>query len=74
MTDKPDRITVQDAVDAGFCITGLREWFKARAADLPSGMDLMEFARNGASVEDARALNDGQLNRILAAKEARRGK
>lgn len=73
MTDNTDRITVQDAVDAGFCVTGLREWFKARAADLPPGMTLWEFVRNGASIEDAKALNDGQLNRIIAAKEARRG-
>lgn len=62
-----DTITVKDALDAGYCVKGQREWFKAR------GLSFRDFARDGISVEYIRSLNDAMGNDIIRRMEAEHG-
>lgn len=69
-----DVITVDDALRAGACPKGIRRWFTARAkaGELPEGMTMRRFLREGMSVEMARSFNDGFINRVLDLREKRR--
>ena len=68
-----DRLTVDDIIRAGGCAVGIRRWFTARGDDLPAGLNLRGFLRDGIDVEMARALNDALVNRALELKETPRG-
>lgn len=69
-----DRFTVDDLARVGACPAGIRRWFTARADNLPDGLDFRSFIREGMSLETARSLNDGIVDRALAAKEAANGR
>jgi len=72
MTD--DRFTLDDVIRAGGCATGVRAWFTARAGDLPEGVTLRTFLREGMSLDEALSCHDGFIERALRIKEARHGR
>lgn len=59
------RVYPADAVRAGNCMTGSREWAKAH------GLDFRTFMREGLPVEDLRALECPLADRACDAAEAR---
>ena len=69
-----DRFTVDDVIRAGGCPMGIRRWFASHEGDLPAGLTLKSFLREGMSIETARGLRDGFVNRALALKEADNGR
>lgn len=68
-----ERVTLDDVMAAGGCAWGIRAWFSANRGRLPDGWDMKTFLEQGVDIDQARAVNDGVLNRIIAIKEARRG-
>lgn len=70
--DEKDRLTPQDLVDAGVCGSGIRKWFSQRGDDLPPGITFRSFMKHGMTLEEARSLNDGVVNHVLAMKERSR--
>lgn len=70
MPSSKERFTLQDLAAAGICATGIRRWFAQRGANLPEGVSFRSFMEHGMSVEEARSLNDGVVDRVLAIKGA----
>lgn len=70
-----DIITVDDVVAVGACAWGIRRWFTERARDgsLPAGVTFRSFMKHGMTLDEARSINDGIMNRAVAAKVASRG-
>lgn len=66
-----DRFTVDDLVRIGVCAKGIRRWFSSRGDDLPEGVNFRDFMREGMTIEQARALKDGVVDRALSVKGAR---
>lgn len=62
---------MDDLVRIGVCAAGIRRWFNSRGDDLPEGVSFRSFMREGMTIEQARALKDGVVNRALSVKEAR---
>lgn len=62
MTEK--RLTMTDVRAAGYCSRGIRAWFAAH------GYDFQKFLREGASVDELRAMQDGDVQQVL---DRRRG-
>ena len=58
-----DRLTIDDCTRAGYCASGVRRWCHSR------GIDLKTFLSDGLPIDEARALNDGLVDRALALKE-----
>ena len=63
-----ERLTVDDCTRAGFCPSGIRRWCHA------NGVDLKGFLKNGMPIEQAKAMNDGLVNRALDMKEKASGR
>jgi len=68
------RFTVDDVMKAGGCPSGIRRWFTARGDDLPEGVTLRSFMREGMTLEQAKSCNDAFIERALILKEARHGR
>lgn len=62
-----DRITVTDFRNVGLCVSGQRTFAKQR------GIDFRAFIENGMTIEEARALNPGATEKILARRERQSG-
>lgn len=73
MSEQEPRLTVQDLVDVGACAWGIRKWFTDREGSLPPGVDFRSFMRHGMTLDEARQINDGIMNRAVE-KVANRGK
>ena len=69
-----DRFTVDDVIRAGGCPSGIRRWFTSRGDDLPKGVALRSFLRDGMSLEQAHACRDAFIERALTIKEANHGR
>lgn len=69
----PDHFTVDDVIRAGGCPAGIRRWFTARGSDLPEGVTLRRFIREGMTLEQAHACRDAFIERALTLKETRHG-
>lgn len=54
------RITITDIRRAGHCAAGARTWFEAHE------IDFRDFLKNGISVEQLKALNDGFAEQVIA--------
>lgn len=70
----PERFTVDDVIRAGGCGPGIRRWFTSRKGDLPEGVTLSSFIREGMTIEQARACRDAFIDRALIIKEDRHGR
>ncbi|MDW7746593.1 hypothetical protein [Halomonas sp.] len=68
------RFTVDDVIRAGGCPAGIRRWFTARGDDLPPGVTLRSFLREGMSVDEARTCRDAFIERALRLKETADGR
>lgn len=74
MTDStPDRLTIDDIIRAGGCARGVRTWFNSRGGTV-AGINLKTFLAEGIPIEEARALNDGLVNRAISLKERDHGR
>ena len=73
LSDDDDRLTIDDIISAGGCAWGARAWFKSMGGTV-AGLDLKTFLNEGISIADARALNDGLVNRAIELKERRNGR
>jgi len=62
-----DRITVTDFRNVGLCVSGQRSFARER------GIDFRDFIDNGMAIEQARELNPGATEKILARRERQRG-
>lgn len=69
-----ERFTVDDVIRAGGCPAGIRRWFTLRGDELPAGVELRSFLREGITLDQARACRDGFVDRALRVKEARHGR
>jgi hypothetical protein len=58
----PDRITIQDIRDAGYCASGARRWFSEQ------GLDFRDFMQNGILIADFLATNDGMAALVVTRK------
>lgn len=65
MTD--GRVTLRDVLDAGYCASGAREWFRA------NGLDFRTFVREGISREDFLATGCHLAQDIVKKKDAKNG-
>lgn len=63
----PLKVTFGDALRAGYCAKGQRQWFESR------GLNYLEFVREGIEVEVLRKLQDGFADPLIRQAEARRG-
>lgn len=64
------RLTVQDCLAAGYCVSGQRRFFAQH------GIDYRAFVRDGIAVEDLAHIEDADLARAIgeaAKREARHG-
>lgn len=59
------RITLDDVVKAGHCVSGAKAWFVGH------GFDWRDVVRNGVSEADLLATGDGLAERVIAATKAR---
>lgn len=69
-----ERLTVDDAIRAGGCPAGIRRWFTANEGNLPEGVTLKGFLREGVPLEVARTIDDAFVQRAIALKEAGNGR
>jgi hypothetical protein len=60
--DAPDGliITITDIRRAGFCPSGIREWFEGK------GFDFRDVLKNGISATRLLATGDGRAERVVA--------
>ncbi len=59
-----EHITITDCRRAGHCSRGIKNWFDER------GLDFKKFLREGISVDEFLATNDGYANEIVRRKRA----
>lgn len=69
-----ERLTVDDAIRAGGCPSGIRRWFTAQEGNLPEGLTLRSFLREGVALDVARTIDDAFVQRAIALKEADNGR
>lgn len=60
-----NRITIEDARRAGYCVRGLKYWCVER------GIDFKSFVKNGIDVDEIEGFKDAHIQRILAMKEGK---
>ena len=61
LSEKTDFIlTVDDCRKAGHCAAGIRRWFEAH------GYDFRDFLKNGRSARELLAVDDAQMNNVIA--------
>lgn len=60
-----DRLTVNDARRAGFCVSGIKRKCEAL------GVNFRAFVRNGLPVEEAEKFNDGSIQKAIEIAKAR---
>lgn len=53
-------VTVDDCRKAGHCALGIRRWFEAH------GYDFRHFLKNGRSALELLAIDDAQMNNVIA--------
>lgn len=70
---KEERLTVDDAIRAGGCPSGIRRWFTAQEGNLPEGVTLKSFLHDGVALDVARSIDDAFVQRAIALKEAANG-
>lgn len=61
------KVTFADALRAGYCAKGQRQWFESR------GLNYLDFVREGIETEVLRKLQDGFADPLIRQAEARRG-
>jgi hypothetical protein len=61
------RVTIQDVHGCGYCVSGIRDWFKSH------DKDFMDFCRNGMDQDDLAAMDDAMGNHVLAKMRERDG-
>lgn len=62
MIDDDIVITIQDVRDAGYCVSGAKEWFRSR------GLDFRSFLREGIPYRQIAHFDDAMLTHILGRK------
>lgn len=55
------RITVREIRQTGHCVRGIKTWFTSH------GYDFKQVVREGVSIEEIRALNDGLGDQVVDA-------
>lgn len=62
------RVTITDIVQAGYCVSGIRDWMKNH------GMDIREFIRDGGMpISEAEKIDDAIAQRCVAVAKKREG-
>ncbi|ERP95699.1 hypothetical protein Q669_29465 [Labrenzia sp. C1B10] len=53
------KVTIQDVHACGYCVAGIRDWFKAH------DKSFMDFCRNGMDQDELEKMNDAMGNSVL---------